>query len=430
MEEREKHEAELDLRPFGQFWLAASPKERYAGYLDMTGESPRVRVLGGFAKHTEYVLQDCVILGDLQLSRHRKVTLFNCFLDTISNADGGRDTYAVSTCAVFGAHFNSWNEVCIIAVGFRLPTLASWFHADCFSFAHDHARNVASVEYSIRDGKTYTIDDATSLSLEYTGNIHVGGWGREEVLLERPLGLVLRKTEAFHYDDLHELAHWFRCFFSLLLDRTLDMQSIWVEVPGGDAPGDIVVLQVRHSHERLPAPMKRFSFDDPLVRHDQINGEIDHMLQRWPLLVNDHRDSLARFFSGMFNPTTGIIEEFLTVIAACEELDRVAYGEAELFAQLRRLCKSIPGLVAEHASDEVLKQIKDSRHYYAHALGKKSGNAARDFLLIRYTLFLKRLYAAHLFRLMGIPAERIVEIVMQRYEWREALSLKAFPNAR
>lgn len=53
-------------------------------------------------------------------------------------------------------------------------------------------------------------------------------------------------------------------------------------------------------------------------------------------------------------------------------------------------------------SDDVLKQIKDNRHYYAHASGDLRDKAAKDWKLLRYGDLVAALSNLEILTLLGL----------------------------
>jgi|GEM_PF-6223997 hypothetical protein len=85
--------------------------------------------------------------------------------------------------------------------------------------------------------------------------------------------------------------------------------------------------------------------------------------------------------------------------------------------------------VMEPVDNQLIDQIKNTRHYYTHRTHKRSQDAARGFLLIQHTYFLQALYSLELLRLLRMPSEQITALVANNYNLRGKLNRRCFPGA-
>lgn len=429
------HSDHKELRPLGEFWLADNPLEKLHGYLDLSEEYPCLRLIGGFGIG-RLLLDDVVIHGCFRLHKPTKVTLFNCFGSTVSHSSltqSGQyqsqlaETTATSTLAVFGGYFDNYSDFNGIGIEFRLPHVASWFHHDCFETNTDFETRTVTIQYSYYEEHPFQLSDELSLELIYSGSIIAGGWGMENLQLERPLRLFLKARKLSNYEELRTQAHWYRCLFSWLMDKPLPLHELcFVRSNTDSEPGYQRHPVIENSR---PIEVGEYSFSDCLLEYPHIKNFFPTLLMGWSRLIDEQSDSLASFFGVFLNPTIGDEHEFLAVAAACEQLNfRTEGKQSDMKVWLSALAKRWQH-IAEPIADELIDQITNTRHYYAHRTHKRSQKAARGFLLIRYTYFLQALYSLELLCLLGMPINEIDALVSSNYKLREKLNRLCFPGS-
>lgn len=75
----------------------------------------------------------------------------------------------------------------------------------------------------------------------------------------------------------------------------------------------------------------------------------------------------------------------------------------------------------------VLKQIKDSRHYYAHAAGDLRTKAAKNWALLRYGDFVAALSNLEILALLGLGDGDVIRLA-NNYWMSETLALNKYPT--
>ena len=420
-----------ELRPLGEFWLADNPEEKLQGYLELSEKYPRLRLIGGFG-YGHIPLNDVVIHGRFRLRHPSEVTLFNCFGSTTMHVSETQqrelaETTATSTLAIFGGHFQSYYDLDGVGIDFRLPHVASWFHHDCFETDTDFKNRTVTIRYSYYEEHPFRLSDDLSLELVYGGSIIAGGWGMEKLQLERPLRIRLKVCKLTSYEELRMQAHWYRCFFSWVMDHPLPLRELCLlRLPVNDEPGFHRYPVVGSSRVIEEG---KFSFSDCLLEYSDIEATFPSLIEGWSKLVEEQSDSLESFFGAFLNPSLDDEHDFLAVAAACEQLKfKIDKKQVDMKVWLGALIQQWQH-VMETVDNQLIDQITNTRHYYAHRTHKRSQDAVRGFLLVRLTYFLQALYSLELLRLLGMTSEKITALVANNYNLRGKLNRRCFPDA-
>lgn len=420
-----------ELHVAGRFWLADNASNTLGGYIEFAEDGPRIRLVGGFGERM--ILEDVIIHGLLTGQSSQEVTLFNCFGSstwTSTNAEyQASETSITSTLAVFGDYFNSYDKLVGIGIEFRLPHVATWFHHDCFNTEFDFETRKATVTYSAYEEREFQAADGVMLTLVYKGVFYAGGWGIEELKIHRPLWLRISTRSPVGYDELRSLASWYQRLFSWLLDRKLPFSEFALMRQSEEVQTPYNIHRVIESRTPEIADGERFSFTDCLLEYPKIQEHFPALLSNWHRLTYEHRDSLEGFFGMLVHPEIGVEHQFLSVCAACEELLHKSSGQEFKFRKvLQELCERWHDCMDSPPSNELIEQLVNARHYFAHRTYKRSKKAARGFLLWRYTYFLRALYSLELLQLLGMPRKEISNLVAYNYSLREKLNRRYFPS--
>lgn len=421
----------VDRPVAGKFWLADNASDKLGGYLEFGKDGPRIRLVGGF--ENRMMLDDVIIHGHLPGQASQEVTLFNCFgSSTWVSTKQERETSETiisSTLAVFGAYFYSYDELTGIGIEFRLPHIASWFHQDCFKTEFDFDARMASITYTAYEEHEFTVVDGVMFTLVYKGTFYGGGWGIETLNIQRPLWLRISTQSPVGYEDLRSLASWYRRFFSWLLDRKLPLLEFALLRESKEENIPYTVQRVVESGTLETAENEEFSFTNCLLEYPMIQENFPTLLANWHSLANEQQDSLEGFFGMLVHPEIGVEHQFLSVCAACEELLHKSSGqEVEFRKVIQEFCARWSDCIDSVPSSELIEQLVNARHYYAHRTHKRSKKAARGFLLWRYTYFLRALYSLEVLQLLGMPRQEIRELVAYNYDLREKLNRRYFPS--
>lgn len=419
------------LHVTGKFWLADNSSDALGGYIEYAGDGPRIRLIGGFQGRIP--LDDVIIHGKLTGQSPREVTLFNCFGgSSVTIVDGEREaleTTLTSTLAVFGAHFRTYDDLTGIGIEFRLPHVASWFHQDCFNTDFNFETQKATITYTAYEEHPFQMEDNSTLTLVYKGGFVVGGWGMETLEIRRPLWLRISGSNALGYEELRTLAAWYRRLFCWMLDRPLPFIEFCLLRGSKEATIPFEYHRVVEGGIIDVREKGHFSFSDCLLEYPRMKAHFPTFVSSWYKLVQEQRDSLESFFGTLTRPSTGGENEFLSLCSACEQLLFKSSGrEIKLGECIQTICESWKECFEFPPSGDLIGQIVNTRHYYAHRTHLRSERAARGFLLWRYIYFLQAIYSLELLRLLGIPREEIVDLIAYNYNLRGKLNRRFFPG--
>jgi hypothetical protein len=378
----------------GKFWLADNASDKLGGYIEFAEDGPQLRLVGGFQERM--FLDDVIIHGHLTGQPSQEVTLFNCFGGSTwvstSNEREISETRISSTFAVFGM-------------------------------------KKATITYTAYEEHEFHVADGVTFTLVYKGVFYGGGWGVETLNIQRPLWLRISTHSHVGYEELRALASWYQRFFSWLLDRKLPFSEFaFLRKSELDhIPYDI--HRVVESGTVVADGTEEFSFSDCLLEYPRIQEHFPMLLSNWHTLAYEQRDSLEGFFGMLVHPEIGVEHQFLSVCAACEELLHKTSGqECEFRKVIQEICERWHDCMDSNPSDELIEQLVNTRHYYAHRTYKRSKKAARGFLLWRYTYFLRALYSLELLQRLGMPRQEISELLTYNFNLREKLNRRYFPS--
>jgi hypothetical protein len=199
---------------------------------------------------------------------------------------------------------------------------------------------------------------------------------------------------------------------------------------GSDAGRGTPDIDIRHSSLHIVKP-KTFEWDDQLVQFNDIQDRFPALLLRWFEMHQAHPEPFSRYFAAFDRDRSDIILHFLWNVAALEELHklrttRITKKEYHLLDRLQDIRERWSKAFDVAPSDDVLREIKDSRHYYAHAAGDLRGKAAKDWVLLRYGDFVAALCNLEILALLGLNEDDAIRLA-NRYWMRETLALNKYP---
>ncbi len=412
----------------GRFWLGRDPSRFCDGVLDLATDYPTLSLVGGHHEWT-YFLCDEVFFGRLASHRPEVVTLLNVYGGVTQQNGVPVETKATATLAVFGGHFQSLDDLTGLGIEFRLPPVAKWLHETCFEHDFDRETHVATIKYRAYAETEYPISSEFRLVLAYTGSMLVGGWGSEQLEISRPLRIQLVSQQERPFEQLRMIAWRFSWLFSWLMNCPLRMSDIHLLRSEPEKQGWSQRITVIEGRSKNRGHQSEFDWDDCLLRFPDNSDLFPQLVAGWNKLCLERLDSLESYFSSFMDEAIAPENEFLAVVAACEELHAGRKGTKQSLANiLGALCESWDDVITKPVSDVLINKIIGTRHYFAHRTARRSKEAARDFLLLRYTHFLRALYSLELLRLLDVPRERIVRTVASRHAIRSRLSREYFPG--
>ncbi|MBB5885415.1 MULTISPECIES: ApeA N-terminal domain 1-containing protein [unclassified Xanthomonas] len=411
----------------GRFWLPTHGEDTaVSGVLDFNDAGATVRLEGALTPTG--LLANAIVFARLQ-GRHEKATLFNCFASARKRGDGTVVSSKIESTRI--ALGSLREDLGGRGVQFRLPGSPAWFHEQCF-YADIGDQSEAVVRFKAFESAHYPLSDELTLERFYSATVPFGNWGSEQFHVDRPMGFRIVSSRRLDFDRLWAMMHRLRRFLEFLSQQHLPPTHLMV-FDEAEIERGIPDLEVRHSSLHAVKP-KKFEWDDQLVRFDDIQDRFPILLVRWFEAHQAYPEPFDRYFAAFDRSREDVILHFLWNVAALEELHklrttRVTKKEFSLLERLRDISTRWSAAFKAKPPDDILRQIKDSRHYYAHAAGDLRHKAAKDWTLLRYGDFVAALSNLEILSLLGLSEEDALRLA-NNYWMSETLSLNKYPTQR
>ena len=409
----------------GRFWLPNQGEETsVSGILDFDDAGATVRLEGTLTPTG--LLANAIVFAKLQ-GRHEKVTLFNCFASVSRKGDGTVVSSKIESTRI--ALGSLRKDLGGRGVQFRLPGSPTWFHEQCFDVDIGDQSD-AVVRFKAFEATRYPLPDGLTLERFYSATVPLGNWGSEQFHVDRPMGFRILSPTRLTFDRLWEMVYRLRRFLEFLSQQHLPHSHLMV-IDEADIEREVPDVEIRHSSLHAVKP-KKFEWDEQLVRFDDIRDRFPALLMRWFEVHQSYPEAFDRYFAAFDRDRKDIVLHFLWNVAALEELHklrttRVMKKEFSLLERLQDIRTRWSAAFKVMPSDDVLKQIKDSRHYYAHAAGDLRDRAAKDWVLLRYGDFVAALSNLEILTLLGLSDKDAVRLA-NRYWMSETLALEKYPT--
>lgn len=371
------------------------------------------------------MLANAIVFAKLQ-DRHEKATLFNCFASARMKGDGTAVSSKIESTRI--ALGSLRKDLGGRGVQFRLPGSSTWFHEQCFDVDIGDQSD-AVLRFKAFESRRYPLPDDLTLERFYSATVPFGNWGSEQFHVNRPMGFRIVSPARLDFDRLWEMMYRLRRFLEFLSQQHLPHTHLMV-FDEADIEQGMPDIEVRHSSLHAVKP-KKFEWDDQLVRFDDIQDRFPTLLVRWFEAHQAYPEAFDRYFAAFDRDRKDVILHFLWNVAALEELHkrrttRVTKKEFSLLERLQDIRTRWSTAFKVTPSDDVLKQIKDSRHYYAHAAGDLRDRAAKDWILLRYGDFVAAMSNLEILALLGLNDEDAI-CLANSYWMSETLALNKYP---
>lgn len=409
----------------GRFWLPSQgEKTAVSGVLEFDDAGATVRLEGALTPTG--LLANAIVFARLQ-GRYEKATLFNCFASASRKGDGTVVSSKIESTRI--ALGSLRKDLGGRGVQFRLPGSPTWFHEQCFDADIGDQAN-AVVRFKAFEVTRYPLPDGLTLERFYSATVPFGNWGSEQFHVDRPMGFRILSPTRLPFERLWELMYRLRRFLEFLSQQHFPHTHLMV-IDEADIERGTPDVEIRHSSLHAVKP-KKFEWDEQLVLFDDIEARFPALLMRWFEVHQAYPEAFERYFSAFDRDRKDIILHFLWNVAALEELHklrttRVTKKEFSLLERLQDIRARWSAAFKVMPPDYVLKQIKDSRHYYAHAAGDLRGKAAKDWTLLRYGDFVAALSNLEILALLGLSDEDAIRLP-NRYWMSETLALEKYPT--
>lgn len=408
----------------GRFWLPDQSEETaVSGVLDFDDAGATVRLEGALTPTG--LLANAIVFAKLQ-GRYEKATLFNCFASTSRKGDGTVVSSKIESTQI--ALGSLRKDLGGRGVQFRLPGSPTWFHEQCFD-ADIGDQSDTVVRFKAFEATRFPLPDGLTLEKFYSATVPLGNWGSEQFHVDRPMGFRILSPTRLAFDRLWEMMYRLRRFLEFLSQQHLPHTRLMV-IDEAEIERGLPDIEIRHSSLHAVKP-KKFEWDEQLVKFDDIQDRFPALLMRWFEVHQANPEAFDRYFAAFDRDRKDIILHFLWNVAALEELHklrttRVTKKEFSLLERLQDIRTRWSTAFKVMPPDDVLKQIKDSRHYYAHAAGDLRDKAAKDWVLLRYGDFVAALSNLEILALLGLSDEDALRLA-NRYWMSETLALEKYP---
>lgn len=409
----------------GRFWLSSQDEETaVSGVLDFDDAGATVRL--DDALTPTGLLANAIVFARLQ-GGYEKATLFNCFASASRKGDGTVVSSQIESTRI--ALGSLCKDLGGRGVQFRLPGSPIWFHEQCFD-ADIGDQSDAVVRFKAFESTRYPLPDDLTLERFYSATVPFGNWGSEQFHVDRPMGFRIVSPSRLDFDHLWAMMYRLRRFLEFLSQQHLPHTHLMV-FDEADIERGMPDIEIRHSSLHTVKP-KKFEWDDQLVRFDDIQDRFPTLLLRWFEAHQAYPEAFDRYFAAFDRDRKDVILHFLWNVAALEELHklrttRVTKKEFSLLERLQDIRTRWSTAFKVTPSDDVLKQIKDSRHYYAHAAGDLRDKAAKDWTLLRYGDFVAALSNLEILALLGLSDEDAIRLA-NSYWMSGTLALNKYPT--
>ncbi len=408
----------------GRFWLPqAGEQTAVHGVMVFGEEGATVRLHDAV---TEYgLLADETVFAKLQ-GHYDKATLTNCYAHAMRKSDGTVASAEIqSTLVALGSMREDLGGH---AIQFRLIGAQIWFNELCFDMDRT-VRPEITIRFKRHESFLYELPDGFKLERFYSSLPPLHGWGLEQLGIHRPMQFRIFAPERMDIDTVWQMTRRLRQFFEFLSQNQLPHANLKI-YDEADPSADLPDIQIRHSRVHAPKPRK-FEWDMQLVQFNDIEEKFPALLCRWFEVHRDHPEPFSRYFSAFDRNRADPVQHFLWNVAALEELHKLRTTrdrrQFDLLGRLKDVRTRWSSATKKQIPDGVLKEIADTRHYYAHAAGDLRDRAATDWKLLRYGDCVAVLSSLEMLSLLGLTDEEVVSIT--RHSWlQETLALDKYPT--
>lgn len=404
----------------GRFWLANSNEScSVPGVLEFNAEGASVRVEG--ALNEGHLLDDATVFASFP-DNNAIATLYNCFGGTTSRGTHAISTRFDSTLVAIGCH---QPELTASAIQFGLEHGSKWFHEKCFDAHVDKDTMDAVVRFKAFETVDIALTSELSLERFYSASVPFGGWGSESFSTKRPMRFRISSASPISIDVLWQHMTTLRRFFEFFSQHRMPYKD--VALSSAANPKGAADITLRYS-DIYAKKTKKFDWDEQLAPHHEIEEKLPNLLKRWFEAYQATPEPFERYFDAFGHDSDSALR-FLWNAAALEELHKLRTSRSDFYYldRLKDIRARWNSAFLDLPSDDVLTEIKDTRHYYAHAAGDLRHRAAKDWILLRYSHFLAALSNLEILSLLGLSDDDVANAA-KKYWMREALSLKMFPS--
>ena len=305
-------------------------------------------------------------------SEAKKISVFNCYESMSMNTDCPFPVakYSVQVVAV-GKHIKSLNEAGNYDVKVYIEELSYWFRPNIIHFSQQDKNYTFSADLKNTNQIAVKIDDNCKLKLEGEVNITHGKTGMQVIINQmstlnfacsRPISMNDAKRNVFLFEQFLSFATLtpVQSDRFLLIDKDKD----------GDSTKNKTIEIYEKKDERLNDPERFWEY---LFVYETIKDSFSSIICKW-YAEKDVFPIRAHLIDSVGHRGTFCSNDFLVVAQAVEGFYcRFREDGLKLTTILQNLRNEFSDISILELSDDEIKCIRDSRHYFSHLLppGKK-----------------------------------------------------------
>ena len=361
----------------GLWWLSEDIENQVSGTLIVKNNKIVLETIGMFGSDSPIdhfaggnVPQYDVIWGIS--SEAKEISVFNCYESMTLNTDCPFSVakYSVQVVAV-GKHIKSLKEVGIYDVKAYIEELSYWFSPNIIHTGQQDKIVTFSADLENANQIAVTLDDGCKLELEGEVNITHGKTGMQVIINQmstlnfacsRPISMNDAKRNVFLFEQFLSFATLtpVQSDRFLLIDKDKD----------GDSTKNKTIEIYEKKDERLNDPERFWEY---LFVYETIKDSFSSIICKW-YAEKDVFPIRAHLIDSVGHRGTFCSNDFLVVAQAVEGFYcRFREDGLKLTTILQNLRNEFSDISILELSDDEIKCIRDSRHYFSHLLppGKK-----------------------------------------------------------
>lgn len=414
---------DADKTYLGRFWLPHRGEDSAVEgvmTLDKDGATIQLRDLLDGEQ-----LDDATIFARLQ-GRCTQATLFNCYGSWTRNGTGEILSSRVSsTLVAMGCIREDVGGYCC---EFRLPGSEKWLNDPCFDLKIGDAQEM-HLHFKAWESFESVLTNDVTLERTYRASIAGTRSGTESYEIVRKMIYRLKSDSRLNLDEHWAMMNQLKRLFEFLMQHRLfyEGMKIYDISPITSYEPDVKI----HHIESNSNNQKRLDRHEFLIYSHEVEGKVNALINRWMELMAEHPAPLQHYFHAFDRQRKDRVLHFVWNVAALEELHKMRFGrkKLDLIDRLKAMRDRWGEAFHRVPSDDVLRHIKDSRHYHAHAAADLRAKAAKGWLLFRYGDFLMALSNLEILSRLGLKEQEAISLTRHNLWMREALNLTTYPGA-
>jgi hypothetical protein len=323
----------------GIWWLPAKPEDQITGTLRFNQDKgANLDLIGSFVDHFEpgpitgKAFEADIILG--KSANGKDITLYRCFETHSKTSFPGMTTSSLFAHAVFiGAHFDDAEKITFNRLSVRFTNLDEWVNVSGFNIKYDHKYRRVSVEHTIPDSITTTIN-SLKISLEFSRKGPGFTAVQKEASIKQEAFIRLEQDKPKPISDWTKLLYRFENFLALgTAEPTYPISvegynnKIVEKISEKEYPKSISIY-----YQLIGDPLKvktKLPYD-MFFTYKDIADRFEICLNSWFNKLEELEPVYDLYFGTLYNPHMYLDQRFLNLIQAIESYHRRMISNTEL----------------------------------------------------------------------------------------------------